>query len=353
MFDRPSAVRLRFLNGPQRGRHVALRRSRCRIGRSRDNDVVLPDSDGSQSSAHHAEAVFDGGHWVIQDLKSTNGTWLNGTRVSRARVGPGDRLTFGDAECAVVRGDFAVTASAAALAVTLAAILVSAYALVERPMPTLERSAALVAQSVYLIAVDRPSGRTGLATAFVVRPGLLATNAHVAEAVQELRHADRSVRAVAVRSDSTEVLAIGDVYLNRRWRTGSIAHDAALLRVDGAGLGPPLALADAARLASLARGETVAAFGFPSVGTDPSLPRGRLSSDVLGDVRDGRYLAVGLSVAPGTSGSPIFLRSGVVIGLVAGGDFATGADGVRGPSGSSVNWGISAAALHELLRDVR
>ncbi len=352
MFDLPSAVRLRFLNGPQRGRHVGLRRPHCRIGRSRDNDVVLPDSDGAQSSGHHAEATFDGRHWLIQDSHSTNGTWLNGTRVTSGRFHPGDRLTFGDVECAVVRGNFAAIAAALALAVTLAAILGSAYALVERPAPTLQQSAPLIAQSVYLIALDKPSGRIGLATAFVVRPGLLATNAHVADALQSLRWADPQLRAVAIRSDSTEVLAIGDVSLNRRWRKGSIAHDAALLHVDGA-TGPPIALADAARLASLTRGETIAAFGFPAAGTDPLRPRGRLSTDVLGDVRDGRYLAVGLNIAPGTSGSPIFLTSGVVIGLVAGRDFVAGPDSMSGTSRAAVNWGISVAALQELLRDVR
>jgi hypothetical protein len=95
---------------------------------------------------------------------------------------------------------------------------------------------------------------------------------------------------------------------------------------------------------------TIGTFGFPAAGTDINHPRGRLAIDVLGDVRDGRYLGTGLGIAPGTSGSPIFLASGAVIGLVAGGDFVVAPDKSRQPSGSRVNWGISIDAVHDLLR---
>jgi hypothetical protein len=87
------------------------------------------------------------------------------------------------------------------------------------------------------------------------------------------------------------------------------------------------------------------------MGTNPERPRGRLSLDVLGDVRDGRYLAVGLRIAPGMSGSPIFLRDGAVIGLVAGGDFTVLPDGDKRPSGTNVNWGISVTPLEQLLKE--
>ena len=40
------------------------------------------------------------GAWLAVDLGSSNGTWLMGRRVGRARVSPGDELVLGD--CAVV-----------------------------------------------------------------------------------------------------------------------------------------------------------------------------------------------------------------------------------------------------------
>jgi hypothetical protein len=186
-------------------------------------------------------------------------------------------------------------------------------------------------------------------TAFVVGEDLLATNAHVAAAVN-VSPDQPERRAVIVRSDSGEVHQVSGVFISPQWRRGSVANDVALLRV--AGLpdeARPLPLADASTIARLTRGTTVATFGFPAMSTDPAKPRGRLSLDVLGDVRDGQYLAVGLRIAPGTSGSPIFLPNGVVVGLVTGGDFVETGTGALSPSGTNVNWGISVAPLQQLI----
>jgi FHA domain len=63
------------------------------IGRSRDCDVVFV---SEAVSRRHARLLFRDGHWVIRDLASTNGTMVNGVRVGRCRLDPGDRVTFGD-----------------------------------------------------------------------------------------------------------------------------------------------------------------------------------------------------------------------------------------------------------------
>jgi hypothetical protein len=64
------------------------------VGRHHACDVVL--EDGSVSR-RHARLVFRDGNWVVQDLKSTNGTIVNGVRVGRCAVLPGDRLALGEA----------------------------------------------------------------------------------------------------------------------------------------------------------------------------------------------------------------------------------------------------------------
>jgi hypothetical protein len=343
-----SKLRLRFLTGPRRGQQAAFTGPRVRIGRSRDNDVALGDSGAPQSSAHHAEAVVESGRWWIRDLESTNGTFVNGVRVSRARLRSGDSISFGEDHFAVETGrPFLVAAGVAALAL---AALVSIYAVFGRPVPDLQASAALVVRSVYLIAFDEPSGRRPLGTAFAVRAdGLLATNAHVADAVrQRLAEPGSRGRAIAIRSDSDEVRGVVEIHMHPRWRAGSIADDAALLSVDGADPLVPLRLADEAAVARLSRGMALASLGFPAANVDATRPRGRLRMDVLGDIRDQRYLSVGLDIAPGTSGSPIFRADGVVVALVAGGEFVAGSGG--GSTTTGVNWGISVAALHELLR---
>lgn len=63
------------------------------LGRSRDCDVVLA---SDRVSRRHARLFFRDGHWVICDLGSTNGTTVNGARVGRCRLRPGDRVMFGD-----------------------------------------------------------------------------------------------------------------------------------------------------------------------------------------------------------------------------------------------------------------
>ena len=72
-------LRLRPIAGARRGPDLRFSGPRVRIGRSRDNDVILPERAAPESSAHHAEALLDtNGAWSIVDLASSNGTTLNG-----------------------------------------------------------------------------------------------------------------------------------------------------------------------------------------------------------------------------------------------------------------------------------
>jgi hypothetical protein len=67
------------------------------LGRSRGCDVVMS---APTVSRRHLELRAVDGAWLAVDLRSSNGTWLLGRRVRRARVGPGDQIVLGD--CAVV-----------------------------------------------------------------------------------------------------------------------------------------------------------------------------------------------------------------------------------------------------------
>ena len=59
------------------------------------SSAVLVDDD--YSSSRHAQLVPVGdGSWVVEDLNSTNGTYVNGTRVTQpTRVGVGDVIRIG------------------------------------------------------------------------------------------------------------------------------------------------------------------------------------------------------------------------------------------------------------------
>ena len=68
---------------------------RCTIGRSPDNDLVL---EVPELSRQHEMVAKDGGNFVLSDLHSRNGTYLNRTAITRpARLRDGDEITFGTA----------------------------------------------------------------------------------------------------------------------------------------------------------------------------------------------------------------------------------------------------------------
>lgn len=62
------------------------------IGRSLGCDVTLSDPTVSR---WHAELVRDDDRWVVRDMGSTNGTRVNGWRVRRAVLEPGDVVALG------------------------------------------------------------------------------------------------------------------------------------------------------------------------------------------------------------------------------------------------------------------
>ncbi|MDP2874554.1 MAG: FHA domain-containing protein [Holophaga sp.] len=63
------------------------------VGRGPGNALCLEDA---SVSSHHAVFRHTGGQWLLQDLDSTNGTWVNGNRIQgRAWLSPGDAVRFG------------------------------------------------------------------------------------------------------------------------------------------------------------------------------------------------------------------------------------------------------------------
>ncbi len=356
-------LRLRFVTGPRRGQEVAWTGPRVRIGRSRDNDVMLAEREGARSSAHHAEARYEDGAWWLVDLHSTNGTFVNGTRIDRQRLRRGDRLTLGDEDLVICGRRPPIGAIVVGSVVVAVGLGVLAYWLARPSTPALEDMAATAAKSVYAIAIEQDGRRAVIGTAFAVRAdGLLATNAHVADALRQRGAFEREqaprqgsgqarAKALAIRSDVAEdARRIVEAGVHPNWQPGTLRDDVAWLRVSGGPPTVPLPLASSNEFDRLQRGVMLATFGFPAAGTNPWKPRGRFAADVAGDIRDDRYVEVGLGIAPGMSGSPILAKNGMVVAIAAGGDFVPAADG-RGavPTGSGVNWGISVAALHELL----
>ncbi|MFN8095489.1 MAG: FHA domain-containing protein [Vicinamibacteria bacterium] len=84
------AARLVSADGDPPEEHRLGRRTT--IGRTPDNDIQV--SDGLVSR-HHARITVAGASWVLEDLKSGNGTFVNDQRIEKGVLSDGDRLQIG------------------------------------------------------------------------------------------------------------------------------------------------------------------------------------------------------------------------------------------------------------------
>ncbi len=81
------------VGGPLTGTVLPLSRSPLLIGRSPDSSLVLDDS---YASSRHAKLFFRDGYWWIEDLQSTNGTYIGGARINEpVALTPGVQVTIG------------------------------------------------------------------------------------------------------------------------------------------------------------------------------------------------------------------------------------------------------------------
>jgi len=74
-----TATRLVITSGPKAGTEFPLGSEPVTIGRSSDSSLVIRDD---YTSTHHARLMLWHDDWMVQDLDSTNGTFLDGKRVA-------------------------------------------------------------------------------------------------------------------------------------------------------------------------------------------------------------------------------------------------------------------------------
>ena len=89
------SVCLQVLNGDMAGAELRFTRPLITLGRELDNDAVIEDT---RVSRHHAQLLFQHGRYILRDLGSTNGTFVNAQPIQSMMLTSGDRLSLGGVE---------------------------------------------------------------------------------------------------------------------------------------------------------------------------------------------------------------------------------------------------------------
>ena len=79
--------------GPDSGKELISDKERIRIGAHSSNDLVL--AEDRTASRHHFEVQYTERGYLLVDLNSTNGTFLDGRRIERAYLSPGSQMRAG------------------------------------------------------------------------------------------------------------------------------------------------------------------------------------------------------------------------------------------------------------------
>ncbi len=194
------------------------------------------------------------------------------------------------------------------------------------------RIAAANESNIYLLAMRRPDGRVqGFCTGFAVNENTLATNAHCVRMVTQ--ETPRGAQLFALRNKGNgAMIPARAVYLDARFQNerasrGGAGYDVGLVQTE-ARLPGWVRLASEAELFAVREGDGVFVYGFPGMTMNERSPVATITLGLLNRVTDffdnaatpptAQKLQHSAQTSGGSSGSPIFLPSGAVIGVNAG-----------------------------------
>lgn len=84
---------LSVVDGPDKGKKYSLVKTSTKVGKKENNDFIVIDTTVSRN---HIEIEYTSDSFLLRDLESTNGTYVNGTRVKESYLVPGDRIRLGN-----------------------------------------------------------------------------------------------------------------------------------------------------------------------------------------------------------------------------------------------------------------
>jgi hypothetical protein len=427
---------LEHVSGPLAGQRVQFGADKIRITVGRDPacDVVFP-QDIAGIGPEHLDLVRDAGHYELR-VNSIDPVLVNGERVGDGwEVADGDEIRLGSPRGPAFRvrlenhpgvahhpvrpaqlPDDARSLKSMRRMQQLLVVLLAVFfavsgwlflrarraetelrdALAQVPEQIsksgaparFSRAIATASDGVYLVLSKAEGvGESALGTAWVVGKDLLATNAHVAEVLDELAeegegrvlvvrasrapHPEFRVTSVDIHPGYQAFEDVWDDYaptlIDDRGQVREMdfvpGYDVALMHVDaGDDLGAPLRIADDARLAELDPGDPLAFVGFPTENLiDSDLTEPNPTSQVANVVawatfmrtkpvaEEGQLLEHSLPVTGGASGSPIINERGDVVAILSAQNAVMSPFAGRTPSAALVNYGQRVDVLAPLL----
>lgn len=330
---------LTIRSGASRGTAVQVGDAQFILGRDEECDLTLPD--GKVSRRHASLESLGDGRLRLKDLGSSNGTYVNGTRIDSTVLGDREQIQLGDtllvtsrAEPALDRGATVigtlagrssgvqrmllqrsarratiVASSALLAALTLGALFATgALSRSGDAGAAVERVVSEVAHgTVYVEAVrDGAPAESGTGWVLDGRQGLIVTNAHVINGGSTFRV------GLGLLSQPAKLVAVAP------------CEDLAVLRVQNtAGLEPvPLGTQSSLRL-----GETVVAVGYPVNASEQAhltsttgvvaVVRSTYQERALDVPRYPNVVQTDAALNPGSSGGPLLDLGGKLVGVTS------------------------------------
>jgi S1-C subfamily serine protease len=301
-----------------------------RYGRSKDSPLRISDS---SVSLRHASLEWVDSSWFIEDLQSTNGTFVNGERVSRSVVVNGDivflgqlKLTFQDGELKLPGQEtsppipttpnslsapsykrFILRAS------LFVALLVVGFAIQGRSWFNSGNTANATKATVFIVASNSSGEDCWSGSGFVVGDGsMVVTNAHVAAPGSKDSYLEKQCTNLKV-GYTTDDRKAPSIFRNAQVLEISEREDLALLKVND-----PLKGVKSLELqnAQLSIGDSLTVFGYPALGGETiTVSNGVVSGfDSSGG---SELIKISAVINSGNSGGPVIDKDNKVIGVAS------------------------------------
>ena len=344
------------------GSEFGLNRS-IRIGRSKDNDIDLLED--TSASHFHCKIDVIAGQAVISDLNSSNGTWVNGKKISKpVTLKHGDKILVGDSVlrlrvgeqplviedktkssplgCGLLVGS-SLIAIIGVSAIAIALVVVAAIMLSPTPTPSVvtvntsgsatqqaaNEQKALRALVQVIVPVGDPKTTKQSSTgsgSIISAKGHVITNFHViGDKKTGKSYNNEGWAAIAINwnnpSDAPDTLYICDVIKASAALDLALLKPRALLKNGQAQALPadlvfpflPVGNSDAMKI-----GDPIAVLGFPGLGGDtPTFTRGTISGFLVDDDNgiDKGWFKTDAEINPGNSGGMAINSNGELIGV--------------------------------------